>query len=70
LEADVLGAHIIGGPSASLKVARALGWLEPDASHQSWRRNRERDEFVDKVSAKFGISIQWPFVSEIDEQLP
>jgi thymidylate synthase (FAD) len=60
-EARVLGAHMAGGPSASRDVARALGWLQPDEHRRAWRRNRESEEFVEKIAEMLGITIDWPF---------
>ena len=63
LETRVLSAHITGGPSASREVAMGLGWLEPDEHAQGWRRNRERDEFIEKIAATLGVAIDWTFDS-------
>jgi thymidylate synthase (FAD) len=59
LEARVLAAHITGGPAASRDAARALGWLEPNDHGRGWRKNRERDEFLQKVAALLGVDIDW-----------
>jgi thymidylate synthase (FAD) len=58
-EIEVLRAHINDGAAASARLAQALGWLDTDDSGTTWRRNRERDEFLEKVKASFGIDVHW-----------
>jgi thymidylate synthase (FAD) len=53
-------SHLLNGDLEMARTyAASLGWLERDSPDGGLRRNRERDEFVDKLDRKFTFSIDW-----------
>ena len=58
-EAEMLRLHINGAFEAAREKAEALGWLKWDPTGTKMLRNRERDEFVEKMSDRFGITVDW-----------
>ena len=59
-EVEVL-AHLLGGRlDAASGAAAAGGWLEWDKAKKAWKRNRERQEFEEKLKDRMGFDVKWP----------
>ncbi|MBI3099555.1 MAG: FAD-dependent thymidylate synthase [Planctomycetes bacterium] len=59
LEADLLAHFLAGRTDEATKQAASFGWLEWDDKKEKWKRNRERQEFEEKMSERFGFEIRW-----------
>lgn len=59
LEADLLRQFLAGRTDEATKQAASLGWLEWDDKKGKWKRNRERQEFEEKMEERFGFEVKW-----------
>ena len=59
LETAIISRLLAGDLDGARQYAASLGWLETDAESKQLRRNRERDEFLEKLRNQFSFSINW-----------
>jgi thymidylate synthase (FAD) len=60
VEIRLLALLLQGNISAAQTHMRALGWLEWDELKNQLKRNRERDEFLEKLKLSLGFSLELP----------
>lgn len=60
IEARILGALLANKREVAVKEALEAGWLRRDDSTGQLAKNREREEFLEKVRSQFGVDISWP----------
>lgn len=59
LECDVLKHLLAGDAAKAAETARSYGWLEWDEAKGKWKRNRERQEFEERMKERFGFKVTW-----------
>ena len=59
LETAIMSRLLAGDLHGARQNAASLGWLETDAGSKQLRRNRERDEFLEKLRRQFSFSVNW-----------
>ena len=59
LEALIMSLLLAGDLEGARRYAASLGWLETDAASNQIRRNREREEFIEKLRKQFSFAINW-----------
>jgi len=55
---------LAGRSGKASELARSYGWLQWDAEKKRWKRNRERDEFEQKLKEKFDFLVKWDKASD------
>ena len=59
LESQLLKHVIAGDIDAASEVASSYGWLNWHEEKGRWKRNRERQEFEERLRNSFGFEIEW-----------
>ena len=63
-EAAIISFLLAGNMDSARRHAASLGWLKIDPTSNKLRRNRERDEFLEKLRMRFSFSIDWLHTSK------
>jgi thymidylate synthase (FAD) len=58
-EVRIVANLLMGNLEGARSCAASLGWLDREGTGDALRRDRERDEFVAKLSQRFGFSSDW-----------
>ena len=58
-ESVIISYLLAGNVDSARRHAASLGWLEIDPTSKKLRRNRERDEFLEKLQTRFSFSKDW-----------
>jgi len=58
-EVALIGFLLAGDLDRARQHAASLGWLQSDPVSGRLRRHRERDEFLEKLHARFGFQSDW-----------
>jgi len=58
-EVTLIGLLLAGDLDRARQYAASLGWLQADPASGRLRRHRERDEFLEKLRARFGFQSDW-----------
>jgi thymidylate synthase (FAD) len=58
-ETMIIGLLLTGDVEQARAQAAALGWLSVDPASNELRRNREREEFLEKLETRFSFSRDW-----------
>jgi thymidylate synthase (FAD) len=59
LETEIVSRLLAGDLDGAKQYAASIGWLETDPVSRKLLRNRERDEFLEKLNKQFSFSINW-----------
>ena len=57
--ARIVGLLLAGNVKGARTHAAALGWLDADPDSKQLRRNREREELLEKLEERFSFSKAW-----------
>jgi len=58
-EVTILALLLAGDVARGREHAGSLGWLDIDPASNELRRNRERDEFLEKLVTRFSFGMDW-----------
>ena len=59
LETEIVSRLLAGDLDGAKQYAASIGWLETDPASRKLLRNRERDEFLEKLGKHFSFSIDF-----------
>ena len=58
-EAELIGHFLSGESARASELARSWGWLEWNSEKDRFQRHRERQEFTEKMKARFHFDVKW-----------
>jgi thymidylate synthase (FAD) len=59
LEVELIKHLMAGDVAKASEKAASFGWLNWDERSGDWKRNRERQEFEERMRERFGLRVEW-----------